>query len=155
MKSALPILFAIAIAGAAARPADAQVIPLTHKDLCTQAEHVVRGRVAGMQARYEGPVIVTDVTVEVAESLKGSVPGRIEIQVPGGTIGGVTLRVSEAPSFRLHEDVVIFTVVRDGRHRVFGQFRGKYTVVGDSIRELKETTLEDLRTELKAIIHGK
>ena len=75
----------------------AQVRPLTLSNLCTQADRVVVGGVNKIESRWEGSKIVTDVTIAPTENLKGvgSVP--FAITVPGGTVDGVTLRVSAAP----------------------------------------------------------
>ena len=145
-------VFLILTAGLAA-----QVIPLTHRELCQASDHVIVGKVTDLRARMEGTIIVTDVTIAPTEQWKGELSGPTIITVPGGTLNGVTLRVSEAPNFRAGEQVVVFTVLDKATQsqQVFGCFRGKYTVVRDQIRELKATSLADLRTEIRTILGGK
>ena len=65
------------------------------------ADRVVVAVVAGTHARYErnefgDEVIVTHVTLRVEEALKGR-DGDITLAVEGGTVDGVTMRVSSLP----------------------------------------------------------
>jgi hypothetical protein len=134
-----------------------QVIPLSHRDLCQASDHVFVGKVTDLRARMEGTIIVTDATIAPTEQWKGEHAGPTIVTVPGGTLNGVTLRVSETPTFRQGEQVVVFTVLdkEKKQQQVFGCFRGKYTVVRDQIRELKATSLADLRTEIRTILGGR
>ncbi len=82
----------------------------------------------------------------------GAVP--FTVKVPGGTIGGLTMRTSGTPRFSLGEDVVLFLKPGTARCDVYGWYQGKYTVVGDLVREKQGTTIEQflgsIRSELRA-----
>ena len=131
----------------------AQVRQLSLTDLCKHADRVVIGGVTKMEARWVGQKIVTDVTIVPTETLKGAGNLPFIITVPGGTIGTVTLRASEAPTFSVGEQVVVFpkTGAPGG---VYGWYRGKFTVVDGSIRELLDTTLAQFRSQLETIIES-
>jgi hypothetical protein len=45
-------------------------------------------------------LIITEFVLEVEETLKGQVMSELTIEVPGGTLDGVTLRVSGQPVFK-------------------------------------------------------
>ena len=150
MRLALPLLWVSVLAIGAS----AQVIPLTHKQLCDNSDHVVQGRVTSMTCLWDGPLIVTDIEIAVQADLKGTAPKTVTIRQPGGTIGKKSLRVSASASFRTHQDVLVF-LKKDGDHyRVFGCYRGKYTLVDGDVRELKQTTVPALVKELKTLIKG-
>ena len=132
----------------------AQVRPLTLSNLCAQADRVVVGGVNKIESRWEGSKIVTDVTIAPTENLKGvgSVP--FAITVPGGTVDGVTLRVSAAPVFAVAEQVVLFRKTGPNPGGVYGWYRGKYTVVNGHIRELVDTTFLQFKQQLEQIIEN-
>jgi hypothetical protein len=150
-----PLHLVLTLALVAAPAAFGQVLPLSHSDLCKSSDHVIRGKVTGESVRRDGTIIVTDYTLTLLEQWKGTVTGPIVITIPGGTLDGVTLRVSEVASLKVGEEVVVFTVAKETHHEIFGCYRGKYTIVRDHIRELKQTSVDDLRKELKSIISGK
>ena len=130
------------------------VRPLALKDLCRNSTRVVRGLVSAEQVRWEGTTIVTDWTITPVENLKGTGVVPFTVKVPGGTIGGLTMRTSEAPRLAVGEDVVLFLKSGTARCDVYGWYQGKYTVVGNLVREKQGTTIEQflgsIRSELKA-----
>src|SRR6187397_2110492 len=86
--------FALAPTVATAQPQ----VPLA--DRARGAEHVVVGRVTSVTASWRqndfgDRLIVSTVHVMVDETLKGSSQSAIDVEVEGGTIGGLTLRVSD------------------------------------------------------------
>ena len=147
------IFLCLLMAGLAS-PAGAQVRPLTLHDLCSNATRVVTGGVNKLQPRWEGHKIVTDVTIVPVRNLKGSGAAPFVVTIPGGTMGGVTLRASEAPTFAVGEHVVLFLKPGAGPCGVYGWYRGKYTVVNDKIRELVDTSLETFTGQLEQIIEN-
>src|SRR5262249_47821687 len=56
----------------AAVAARGQVRPLSLRDLCSGAERIVIGGVEKLECRWQGSMIVTDVTIAPAENLKGA-----------------------------------------------------------------------------------
>ncbi len=132
-----------------AAPAPAQVRPLSLADLCDGAERVLIGGITKVESRWQGNLIVTDVTVVPAEALKGQGGAPFLLTIPGGTVGGVTLHVSEAPSFAEGEISVLF--LKSGTPTgVYGWYRGKYSVVADQVRELPGTSLAAFRSQIQA-----
>jgi hypothetical protein len=128
------------------------VRPLTLEELCGGAEEIVFARVASARSAWVDQRIETTVTLAVHESWKGAPSGTVEVVVPGGTVGNVTMRASEAPTFREKDDVVAFLRKRNGRNEVYGWFRGQYTVVGSRIREIPNTTLAAFRANVAGIV---
>ena len=104
-------------------------------------------------------MIVTDWTIDPQENLKGTGDSRFLVEVPGGTIGGITLRAGEAPRFRIGEDVLVFLRPQVSECDVYGWFRGKYTIVNGQIREKQGLRVDDyldkVRAEIQATLRGK
>src|SRR6188472_3452959 len=77
-------------------------------DLATRARgaaHIVIGTVVDVNPRFGtnasgDQLIYSDLVVEVAETLKGSPDNFVTVTVEGGTIGELTLTVSDAPAMR-------------------------------------------------------
>lgn len=132
----------------------AQVRTLTLTDLCTHADRVVVGGVNKVASRWQGSKIVTDVTIAPTDNLKGTGSLPFVITVPGGTVGGVTLRASEAPVFTVGEQVLLFKKNGPSPCGVYGWYRGKYTVVNGHIRELVGTTYLQFKQQLEQIIEN-
>ena len=77
------------------------------------ATRVVIGTVGDVQARFDtsewgDQLIVTDAVVSVDENLKGSFSSSVVVTVEGGSIGGLTLDVSDMPSLKKGERAVFF-----------------------------------------------
>jgi hypothetical protein len=95
------------------------------------AQLIVRGHVTQMQSRWtgDGRQIVTDVELEVDESLKGEPARRLVIQQLGGQVGNIGQRVSGLASFERGEEVVVFLQAHGrGSFRVSGLAQGKFKV---------------------------
>jgi hypothetical protein len=91
-------------------------------------------------------IIVTRVLLEVSETLKGSDQSAVWLEVPGGTLGGVTLRVSDEVVIQEGDRGVFFlNPAKAGIHSAVGKGEGLLrldpndTVTGTSIR------LDDIR----------
>lgn len=128
--------------------ASAQVRPLTLDDLCRNATRIVAGEVTKLSSRFEGTRIVTDVTMRLTETLKGRAAPRVTFKIPGGTVGGLTLNVSETPTFTKGEQAVVFLRPGNVPCDVYGWFRGKYSVVNGRVRELKGRTATKLHEDI-------
>jgi hypothetical protein len=79
-------------------------------DIARGAKAIVRGTVADVRAEWvDGRRRVeTIVTLEVSETFKGDMGGRVSFQVPGGVIGRYRSVTVGAPSFHQGEEVVLF-----------------------------------------------
>jgi hypothetical protein len=85
-------------------------------DIPTRArgsERVVVATVVDVQASFErnafgDQLIMSRALLQLEEILKGPAADRLEVEVEGGTIGDLTLRVSDMPSLRPGERAVFF-----------------------------------------------
>ncbi len=97
--------------------------------LSREADAIVQGRVLSTRARLtmDGRRIVTDTTVAVVDSLKGSLKGEVVVMQPGGEVGDLGQRVEGAATFAVGEEVVLFLERKsDTRFGVLGMSQGKF-----------------------------
>jgi hypothetical protein len=95
---------------------------------------VVRGEVTGTRAYWNDAHtrILTETTVSVSESYKGSGPRELRLVQMGGVFDGVKMTVAGSLAWQPGENVVLF--LEDslpGRYRVAGFSQGKYRVERD------------------------
>lgn len=134
--------------------AGAQVRQMSLEDLAQGAERIVVGGVQKVESRWQGSMIVTDVTLVPTEVLKGAAAtAPIVFTIPGGTMGGQTMKAGEAPTFVAQEMAVVFLKMNGTPCHVYGWFRGKSTIVGDRIRELPDTTYAQYRTQILSALN--
>jgi hypothetical protein len=129
-RSALPsLLVAALLLGLPA--AATTMLKMDLAGLAQTADTVVHGTVRRMESRWSGDRrrIVTDVEIEVAETLKGQASGTVLIVQPGGRVGDIGQKVHGMASFTPGEEVVVF-LDRKGpsAFRVTGMAQGKYQV---------------------------
>jgi hypothetical protein len=92
----------------------AEIGPLV--DVATRtrgAARVVIARIADVQARFDtnqfgDQLIVSTAVLEVIETLKGTPASTLRVAIEGGTVGDLTLKVSDLPSVRAGERAVFF-----------------------------------------------
>lgn len=85
--------------------------------LVAESDQVVVARVLALDSHFdEHGQIVTDVTMQVEESVKGPLaPGAaVTVRRKGGTVGDIGMRVSGEPSFTVGETVVLFAARSTG-----------------------------------------
>ena len=114
-----------AIACVAASPvvtaADAPPVPLAER--AAGAHTVVVARALSVEPRFQtnahgDQLIVSTVLLQVEETLKGPAVETAWMEIEGGTLGGVTLRVSDLPEIRAGARAVFFfDPPRAGLHR--------------------------------------
>jgi hypothetical protein len=95
-----------------AQPSATTVVPIRFEDLVKEAITIVRGEVVAVRAEWrdrttESP-IVTKVTVRVDQVLKGTQRPLLELEFLGGTIGDLTLSISDMPQFKVGERDFLF-----------------------------------------------
>ncbi len=104
-------------------------------DLVRQAEVIAVGKVAATKSGWDRAHnrIVTSVTVNVGEYLKGNAGNVLTITTMGGEVDGVGEWYSHTASFKTDEEVVVFAI-RDaeGKLRVAGGEKGKVKIERDS-----------------------
>ncbi len=157
MKRLSIALFAFAFAGIGG--AAVSVRNMTLAELVRAADCVVLADVESARSEWsaDGKTIYTLVTLAVRECWKGSPVERVVVRVPGGQIGAVKLHVSEAATFVVGERTTTFlrAVPQPGGTTVIetvGWFRGKLSVAGDTVREMKGKTVAALRGEVAELV---
>ena len=88
-----------------------------------QARRVVVARVIGVQSRFETTahrdrLIVSDVQLQVEETLKGVTSAVIDTTIEGGSIGPLTLKVSDMPVIRIGDRAIFFLDASSGGRHV-------------------------------------
>jgi len=113
------------------------MINLSTEDLTQKAENIIVGKVVKKECRYdeEGKRIYTYVTISVEEDLKGKAGGKkITVRHLGGEVEGVGLAVSDAPSLKKDEEVLLF--LKKGKKpevkEIVGRAQGKFRVKRDA-----------------------
>ena len=132
---------------------DMFVRPMSLSELCEGSGRVVAGTVKSVDASWNAAKtnIETTVQVEVSETFKGSQASTVSVKVPGGKVGNVTQHVGDAPMFASGEKVVCFPRNDGASSEVTGWFRGKFTVVGEKVRELKGQTWSAFRSSIQSL----
>lgn len=116
------ILFVAAVAVSASATSYREVAQVT--SLAPVDAGTVTGWVRGVRAERSGHQISSRITLEL-EATNPSDPPMLEFLSPGGTIDGVAMRVSGAPSFAVGEHVrVTIRATRQGL-RLAGLASGK------------------------------
>lgn len=110
---------------------------LSVDQLTDRAGSIVVATVVSRRAEWEAygasKLIITKITLAVEQSVKGSMPGTLVIEVVGGTIGDQTLRVSDVPEFRVGDRDVLF--LNNHPHAVspvVGSDQGLFRIINES-----------------------
>jgi hypothetical protein len=135
-----PRIFLAALLLACASPAfDAHATQVRHLDtraLALESNDIVVGRVAATRSYWNDAhtKILTDVSVEVTESVKGAGPGTLTLTQLGGEVDGVRYTIPGCPAFRPGEETLLF-LWRDprGRAQVNGLAQGKFEIMRDAV----------------------
>ena len=133
-----------------------QVTRLDTRTMAQTSSEIVIGRVTGTQARWNDAhtKIVTEIKVEVSESLKGEPSTTLTLTQLGGEVDGARYTVPGCPAFHPGEEVLLF-VWRDtqGRAQVNGLAQGKFEIQRDALtgeatvqRSLPGLAVRDART---------
>ncbi|MBI1750814.1 MAG: hypothetical protein HY234_05845 [Acidobacteria bacterium] len=99
----LAAIFLLALSGAATT-----IVRMSLDELAGATQVVARGKCIASEARWDRGNIWTFTTLEVTETLKGSVPRQVTIRLPGGKVGHATSTVDSVPQFRTGEEVYLF-----------------------------------------------
>lgn len=129
-------LSALLIAFVGIPPAPATtVVRMGVRDLAGSSSAIVHGTVLSTASRWnhDATMIVTDVRVRVAESLKGNPAAEIVFTQPGGSLDGIRTEIPGATPFQAGDEVVLFLAPGpDGDTFVNGLFQGRLQVTVDS-----------------------
>jgi hypothetical protein len=105
--------------------------------------------------RFGDQLIVSTAVLEVAETLKGGPASTLEVEVEGGTVGDLTLKVSDLPSLAPGDRAVFFLDAGTGR-AMTPHDRGRGILrlsQGDRV-ENSSVTLASLRDQVRAALRG-
>jgi len=81
---------------------------LSLDQLAAAADATARVRCSSAQSRWENGQIWTVTSFDVLETMKGTLPARITVRLPGGRVGHFTAIVDGTPKFNAAEEVVVF-----------------------------------------------
>lgn len=102
-----PVLFSLGCVAQATT-----VIPPKFDELVSRAQVIFDGEVTGLQSQWIGEGeqkrIVTFVTFRVNESIKGDPGNTYSMRMLGGTVDGRTMRVTDAPEFKVGDRSILF-----------------------------------------------
>lgn len=159
MKKALAVVLALGLVlGASSTDdhAEAAVIAMDTNALTDGSTLVMRAAVTDRTVAWteDGAMINTTFELQPLDVLKGTATSAVTIEVPGGELGGIKIRNAEAPEFELGEQVVVF-IKPDaaGKNRIYGWFQGKYTLLGNDVRELNGVDYETFRGQILAALN--
>jgi hypothetical protein len=136
--------------------AAAQQLMVPVSDRARGAERVIVGHVSSVTATWRDNdfgdrLIVSVLHVVVEETLKGASQPAIDVEVEGGTIGTLTLRVSDVDTFA-RGDRAVFYLQHDRRGRLIPHRRGLGLQKLDSTSHVSgtTTTLDQIRRDVRA-----
>jgi hypothetical protein len=135
------LAIAVATALVIAPPAMAtQVVHLDTRGLAHESSDIVIGTVTAQTPHWNAAhtMILTDVTLQVTERLKGAPAGTLTLTQIGGEVDGMRYSVAGSPAFQLGEEVLVFAW-RDasGRAQVDGLAQGKFVIQRDPVTGVK------------------
>jgi hypothetical protein len=129
-----------------------QNVPLS--DRARDAERVVVGRVRSVNPvwrvnEYGDRLIVSVLTLAVEETMKGPAQQTLDVEVEGGKIGTLTLRVSDEDSFAIG-DRAVFYLKRNAAGQLVPHLRGQGLLKLDAADRVAGTavTLGDIRRSI-------
>jgi hypothetical protein len=116
---------------------------LSLDQLAAGSDAVARVRFARAESQWENGSIWTVTTFDVVETLKGQLPGEIEVRLPGGRVGHLTSTVDGTPKFHPGNEAVVFLQRSPaGGFTVAGWVEGSFRISRDP-RTGSETVTQD------------
>ncbi|MGI9086740.1 MAG: hypothetical protein ACR2HH_03200 [Chthoniobacterales bacterium] len=112
------------------------VIPPTFDQLVAEADLIIQGKVSEVKSQWVGEGgqrhIVSYVTVQVEDTLKGNPGATYTLRMLGGTVDGETMAVSDAPKFEVGDRDILF-VKDNGKQFIplVGIMHGRFHVQKD------------------------
>lgn len=134
----------------------AQILAVPLAERARGADRVVVGQVTSVTPQwqvneYGDRLIVSTVHVAVTETLKGTTTPAVDVDVEGGTIGSLTLHVSDQVTFAPGERATFF-LKRTARGRFVPHLRGQGLLKLDRSNRVpgSSLTLDQIRREVAA-----
>ena len=122
------------------------------------AGRIVVARVIDVHAQFEtnrfgDQLIVSSALLEVIENLKGAPVATLHVSVEGGTVGDLTLKVSDMPAVRTGDRAVFFLDQGAGDNQVPHQRGRGILKLADTDRiEGSTLTLAELRQQVRGAL---
>jgi len=139
LRCKLPLLAVFSLFFALSAIRATTLARLSLDQLAGAADGVARVRCAGIESRWENGSIWTVTTFEVVQGVKGDLPPRLVVRLPGGKVGAITTTVEGTPRFSRDEEAIVFLErSRAGGYTVSGWVEGTFRIALDahSNREL-------------------
>jgi len=103
--------------------------------------------------RFGDQLIVSNVLLDVSETLKGSPMATLRVTVEGGTVGDLTLKVSDMPAVRAGDRAVFFLDgAPDAVQLPHERGRGILKLSADDRVQGSPLTLDDVREQVRAAL---
>jgi hypothetical protein len=112
----------------------ALLIERSLEELATLADRIVVADVTTVTPHKVSGDIVTDVSLNVRGTLKGTASATLVLTLPGGNLGTEGREVSGVPNFLRGERVLLF-LTEQPTLSVTGLWQGKYTLLGDQAQQ--------------------
>src|ERR1700745_1020744 len=112
------------------------VIPPSFDELVSRAEMIFQGSVTDVRSEWTGEGaqrhIMSYVTLKVEDAIKGNPGSIVTLRMLGGTVGGETMEVTDAPKFKVGDRDILF-VENNGTQFVplVGIMHGRFRVKKD------------------------
>ena len=148
-------LFVVFSLVASAIPALAEVGPPV--DVASRARgagKVVVARIIDVRAQFEtnrfgDQLIVSHAVLEVLETLKGAPEATMTVAVEGGTVGDITLKVSDLPSVNEGDRAVFFLDAGNNSHTPHDRGRGIMKLNANDRVDGTTLSLDDVRQQVR------
>ena len=141
------VMLAALLAGTASLTATV-VIPPTFEQLVDQAQEIFQGTVTDVKSQWIGEGderhIVSYITFQVKDALKGAPGKSYTMRQFGGTVDGETMFVGDGPKFQVGDEDIVF-VENNGSQVIplVGLMYGRFHVRKDQSGRATVTTNED------------
>jgi hypothetical protein len=133
IRNKLPLLAALSLFFALPAIHATTLARLSLDQLAGAADGVARVRCAGIESRWENGSIWTIATFDVVQTLKGDLPPRIVVRLPGGKVGAFTTTVEGTPRFSAGEEAIVFLErSRTEGYSVAGWVEGTFRIALDA-----------------------
>ena len=123
------------------------------------SDRIVRGRVVSLNCRrgtndFGDDLIYTDISIETHETLMGD-RSNLLLTIEGGTVNGITLKVSDVPEFHPGDEVLVFTKKEGASNFLSFGSQSKYSIsTSGRIRE-NGVYYGDFKKNVMEIVSGK
>ena len=151
------IVSALLVAGLAAATVSASIdVPQDLVEHAKGANRVAVATVTDVESSFAvnefgDQLIVSRVAFRVEETMKGPSQSTIEVMVEGGTVGDLTLEVSDLPRMERGKRAVLFlTSAADGRNIPHRRGAGLMELAADDRVTGTGLTVDDIRAAVRA-----